>query len=62
MLNIRLPKLLLDYINTNRSSQCRAWYVLHCVKYCYENNLNIYEHYEGVGNEEVKGNDRQGES
>lgn len=62
MLSLKLPKYLLSYLDEYRSSKCRAWYVLKSLQYVYENNINIYEHYEGVTNERIEVNDKGGTS
>ena len=54
MLNLKLPKYLIEFIDKSKSLKCRAWYITKCIQFIYDNNINIYEHYEGVNNERVK--------
>lgn len=51
-MNINLPSYLTRYIDQFRSVKCRAWYIVKCVSYCYENNIDIYEYYESIANNE----------
>lgn len=51
-MNINLPSYLTLYIDKYRSVKSRAWFILNCVKYIEENNINVYAYYEGMNNEE----------
>lgn len=63
MLNLKLPSTLIKYVDTFRSTKCRAWYIVQCVRYVYEHNINIYEYYEGIENGNgIKKSNKKGES
>lgn len=60
MLSLKLPSYLKDYIDKYRSVKCRAWYILGCVRYVYEHNIDIYAYYEGMKDgKEFKGDDKK---
>lgn len=60
-LNISIPTYLITYINTYRSSKCTAWYVLKCIKYCNDNNIDLHEYYAGIDNDRVESIRKEGE-
>lgn len=61
MLSLKLPSYLKDYIDLYRSVKCRAWYIVNCVRYVYEHNIDVYAYYEGMNNgKELKGDDKEG--
>jgi len=41
-----IPKPLLEFIDKCRGYRCRASYILKCIDYIKENNININEYYE----------------
>ena len=51
-MNIKLPSLLSNFIDDNRSIKCRAWFIVNCIRYIKDNNIDIYAYYEGMNNEE----------
>lgn len=51
-LNISIPSYLTSYIDTYKNTKCIAWYVIKCVKYCKDNNVNIYEYYVGIDDDD----------
>lgn len=61
MLSLKLPSYLKDYIDSFRGVKCRAWYIVNCVRYVYEHDVDIYAYYEGMkdGNK-FKGDDKKG--
>lgn len=50
MLSLNLPSYLKGYIDQYRSVKSRAWYIVSCLRYVYENNIDIYAYYEGMNN------------
>lgn len=61
MFDLRIPKYLLEFIDINRSSYCRAKYILNCVKYIKQNNINIHEYYENINYERIEIHDKERE-
>ena len=60
MINLKLPAYLKEYVDTYRSVKCRAWYIVACVRYAYEHNIDIYAYYEGMKDgKEFKGDDKK---
>lgn len=63
MINLKLPSYLTCFIDKSRGSKCRAWYILNCIKYINQNNIDITAYYEGMNtNERITNNDPRGES
>lgn len=46
-MNLNIPSTLTGYLDRNRKSKCRAWFIINCIRYVKENNIDIYDHYEG---------------
>lgn len=50
-MNINLPYLLSKFIDDSRGIKCRAWFIINCIKYIRDNQIDIYAYYEGMNNE-----------
>ena len=41
------------HVDSNRGEHCRAKYILMCVNYIRDNNIDIDEYYEGINNDRI---------
>lgn len=53
-MNIKLNLTLREFIDSNRGEDCRARYILKCVSYIRDNNIDLNEYYEGIDNDRVE--------
>lgn len=54
MFDLRIPKYLRDFIDKSRGNNCRAKYILRCITYVKDNNININEYYENIKYDRIK--------
>ena len=52
-MKLKLNEDIRLYIDSNRGEHCRAKYILMCVNYIRDNNIDIDEYYEGINNDRV---------
>lgn len=48
MFNLNINTTLRDYIDSVRIEYSRAKYIIQCLQYIRTNNINIYDHYEVI--------------
>lgn len=54
MLNIYLPKPLLEYINNNKGNMSRALYIIKCIDYISRNNITINVEYNEGNKDDIQ--------
>lgn len=47
MFNLNISNTLRSYIDFVRKDYSRAKYIIQCIQYIRNNNIDIYDHYEG---------------
>lgn len=54
-MKLNLNACLRTFIDKERGLMCRAVYIIKCVSYIRDNNINIHDYYEGdYSNERIK--------
>ena len=53
-MNININSSLREFIDSVRGEDCRAKYILKCVSYIRDNNIDINEYYEGINDDRVE--------
>ena len=51
-MKLHINSSLTSFIDTYRGVRCRADYILKCVSYIRDNNIDINDYYEGMSNNE----------
>ncbi len=60
MFNLKIPKHLLEFIDNSRGIECRAVYILKCIAYIKNNNIDVITQYENTNNDGTSKNEQKG--
>lgn len=61
MFDLRIPYDLRTFIDSVRGFSCRAVYILRCVSYIKDNEIDVNEYYENIKYDRTKKYDKKGE-